>query len=908
MKSCKNDDTKILKKHDLCAQDVSMTDFQFTTATMSPSSSLVSKKDDTSSLVLDQQQVEDAGMIDISETQDMNDDKTAANRSNSMVSISSDEDDEDTHASVGFVSPHSNLHSMTHASQQQVSSKQDVSSQSFTAAVSSGLSNTKDTNAIQQSMTMKQIIYLNQSVVNHYNSEGTKFDDNWALDTLQKAESIRCHLDDQLSTAKQQQQHVGMITRSFKKQKLDEGSSWTVTVSSSSGQHHCRTSVESNTDDVTQTYMYQRNDFDEGMHTSVDLESIYSSSFWIPTGSIELEANNVHEVSPSVKATISFNIGQVYRRKGDLDSASKHYERAYKALLQSNSSALLPNSMAAFTLQQYPIIIPILQNIGQLQYRRGDISLARETYTMALECAQLMYGKKHLYVASALNCLGVLHYHERNLLLEQSKQSNSGHMNLDDGEDTNTHQAMSLFQQALSIRMEVLGPRHADTATILNNIGRIHVQLDDFEQALRYYEDSLCIRRQLLGVNSLDYAATAFNVAQTCHQLGELSRAIDLYQEFLRVVVVKFRGRPHRDIAVVLRSIAQIRQEQECYDEAQDLYIAGLFATKVALGENHAEVAVLLNLLGNLYFETESIDDALRCYRQGLSIERAVLPPDHHNIVVTLSNLGEIYRQRNDYDNAAKMYREVLSILMRKSNNTDQIEIASTLSTIGMIHDQNEDTCISLHYLQKALSMRRRLLGNDHLDVSSTLVCIGSILYRKSIFSTALDIFSESYRIRQSNLGQDHRDVAFCLYNIGSIQHHTGCYEEANESYNETLRIEKLVLGELHKDVAMTLFKLGEVNKSAGNIEDSLRYFEQSLSVERRLSSSPSTDDCAYMARIFNEIGNIHLSRGDVIPMMEAFNESSRLYREAGLNPNNVVVSEHLYALECSFSEAAAAA
>ena len=99
------------------------------------------------------------------------------------------------------------------------------------------------------------------------------------------------------------------------------------------------------------------------------------------------------------------------------------------------------------------------------------------------------------------------------------------------------------------------------------------------------------------------------------------------------------------------------------------------------------------------------------------------------------------------------------------------------------------------------------------------------------------------------------------MYNIGNIQHHTGCYEEAIESYTETLRIEKLVLGEVHKDVAMTLYKLGEVNKSAGYIEDSLRYFERSLSVESRLSSSPSTDDCAYMARVLSEIGNIHLFR-----------------------------------------------
>ena len=107
-----------------------------------------------------------------------------------------------------------------------------------------------------------------------------------------------------------------------------------------------------------------------------------------------------------------------------------------------------------------------------------------------------------------------------------------------------------------------------------------------------------------------------------------------------------------------------------------------------------------------------------------------------------------------------------------------------------------------------------------------------------------------------------------------------------------------------------------------------MRCFEESLAVERGLvhpSSSagnnatgnapssrrqqqPSGPDHAAMARALNEIGNIHLARGDVVPMMEALNEASRLYRTSGLNPNNVVVSGHLYALEVSCPEAAPAA
>lgn len=191
-------------------------------------------------------------------------------------------------------------------------------------------------------------------------------------------------------------------------------------------------------------------------------------------------------------------------------------------------------------------------------------------------------------------------------------------------------------------------------------------------------------------------------------------------------------------------------------------------------------------------------------------------------------------------------------------------------------------------------------------------------MYRKSIFSTALELFSESLRIRRSALGNVHRDVAFVLYNIGLVHQQCGSYEEAIASYSETLRIERLVLGENHRDISMTLFKLGEVHKVAGDLEEALRYFKDSLAVERNLSttSSSSTDimsteeepDHAAMARALNEIGNIHLALGNVVEMMEAFNEASRLYRAAGLSPHNVVVSEHLYALEISCPEAAPAA
>ncbi|KAL7472768.1 hypothetical protein ACHAXS_013163 [Conticribra weissflogii] len=582
------------------------------------------------------------------------------------------------------------------------------------------------------------------------------------------------------------------------------------------------------------SYIYQRMDFDEGMHSFANVEAIEASKFWTVGPSSQdsfKDSMKCYEVSPVVEATLVFNVGQVHRRRGEFDAAAKSYDRALQIL--QIASGFVPGEVTNKNVIQHPVVIPILHNVGQLQYRRGDLTVAMTTYTSALKHAQILYGPRHVHAASALNCLGVLHYHANSSESEEvSTDSAETTKKNGKAERSSTRKAMGLFRQALSIRTENLGPDHVDVATTLNNIGRIHVQQDEFDQALHFYEDALVIRRKRLGTNSLDYAATAFNAGQSLHQKGELDKAVELYSEFLRVALMKF-GHSHRDVAVVLSGIAQIHQEKREYDKALELYEESLCAGRAALGEYHSEIAMLLNRMGNFYFERERLEDALRCYRRGLRIERRVLPPDHPNIVVTLSNLGEIHRQRYEWDDAATMYCDALEILKKKYEN--HVDIASTLNTIGLIHDQRGDACLSLRYLQEALIMRRKLLGDDHIDVSATL--------------------------------------------------------------------------------------LGEVNKAAGDLEEALKCFQKSLDIERSLDESTSSSDPdggrrhhqtssdpAAMARTLNEIGNIHLARGDVVPMMDAFNEASRLYRTAGLSPNNVVVSGHLYALEFSCPEAAPAA
>lgn len=616
------------------------------------------------------------------------------------------------------------------------------------------------------------------------------------------------------------------------------------------------------------SYIYQRMDFDEGM-------TVFSEP-------MPVQADDHPQ---AIEATLLFNAGQARRKLHDVEGATKFYDQALKIFLPPRSGTS-PKDLACIRTIQ-PVIIPLLHAVGQLAYRNGKLEDGLSVYETALRLCQDNDGVSK---ARTLNCLGVLCYH---LSSEHSER------------------AERCFEEALVIQAKAFGGGSFESATTMNNLGRVHVQREEFSVALGLYEKAMKIRIGL-GEENIDYAATAFNAGQSLHQLGEFDKALQLYQEFLRVALKKF-SRNHRDVAVVLSGIAQIYQEKKDYDKALSLYEESLVVGRAALGNSHTEVAMLLNRLGNYHFDRGDFAQALTAYEEGLQIEQRVLNKDHPNVIVTLSNIAEIYRQRNDLESAVRIYLDALR-LQKKCYGASSVEAAATLNVLGLIYDLQGNATMALSCLQEALVIRRSVLGDNHNDVSATLTYLATIFYRRGSTCMALQLFSESLRIRIQLHGKIHRDVSFALYNVGLCHFNIGCFDEAIISYKETLQIEKAVLGE-HRDVAMTYFKLGEVYAANRDFKNALECFEAALKIEKQVApdAEPKT-----IARILNEIGNVHLaagstelrsSRSGVAEAMDAFVDAARVLKEAGLyQHDSLTLPDQLYAFAAACPSSASAA
>ena len=90
-------------------------------------------------------------------------------------------------------------------------------------------------------------------------------------------------------------------------------------------------------------------------------------------------------------------------------------------------------------------------------------------------------------------------------------------------------EAETLFQKALSIQEQILGPEHPDIATTLNNLAILYYEQDNYVEAEILYKRALNIREQELGPNHSNVASPLNNLALLYADQGRYAEAEPLY-------------------------------------------------------------------------------------------------------------------------------------------------------------------------------------------------------------------------------------------------------------------------------------------------------------------------------------------------------------------------------------------
>src|SRR6266567_2328579 len=153
-------------------------------------------------------------------------------------------------------------------------------------------------------------------------------------------------------------------------------------------------------------------------------------------------------------------------------------------------------------------------------------------------------------------------------------------------------EAEPLYQRALAISEQALGPNHPDTATNLNNLAGLYKSQGKYEQAEPLYQRALAIREQALGPNHPDTATSLNNLAGLYDSQGKYEQAEPLYQRAL-AIREQALGPNHPDTAGSLNNLAGLYDHQGEYAKAEPLLKRALTIYEQVLGPNHPTTIVV---------------------------------------------------------------------------------------------------------------------------------------------------------------------------------------------------------------------------------------------------------------------------------------------------------------------------
>ena len=221
--------------------------------------------------------------------------------------------------------------------------------------------------------------------------------------------------------------------------------------------------------------------------------------------------------------------------------------------------------------------------------------------------------------------------------------------------------ALEPARRALEIRKQVLGERHPDYATSLNNLAWLYQAMGDDVRAEPLYRQALEIRKQVLGEHHPDYAHSLNNLAALYKSLGDYARAEPLYRQALEIRK-QVLGERHPDYAHSLNNLAALYDDMGDYARAEPLLRQALEIRKQVLGEHHPDYATSLNNLAWLY---QAMGDDVRAeplYRQALEIRKQVLGEHHPDYAHSLNNLAMLYWSQGDPARAETYLKQGLGI------------------------------------------------------------------------------------------------------------------------------------------------------------------------------------------------------------------------------------------------------
>ncbi|CAF0896474.1 unnamed protein product [Didymodactylos carnosus] len=320
------------------------------------------------------------------------------------------------------------------------------------------------------------------------------------------------------------------------------------------------------------------------------------------------------------------NIGNVLRRKGELNLALENYTKSYNLCQQRLTS---DNTQLAESLN----------NIALIHRQKGNYDLAMMHYRQVFAIYEKNYSGDHVTKAKTMDCIGMVYKLKKDYI-----------MSLD-----YLHQAFRMFER-------VLPAEHPVRAQTLGNIGLVYEDQKDFDSALQYYQLQLEMEEKILSSEHSNLTRDLDSIVRILKKKGQHETALNFCQKKLSTQRANL-PKNHIRIGHMLKTLGDIfRDKEQSSKEALECYEQALAIFENCSPTNHSGLIDCLIAISGLYSNANRFDDALTNRFKAFDFQQRIQSPSNPSLAWALKDIGRIYFCMNKYIQALDYYMNALKI------------------------------------------------------------------------------------------------------------------------------------------------------------------------------------------------------------------------------------------------------
>ncbi|WP_170932758.1 diguanylate cyclase [Desulfosporosinus sp. FKB] len=320
----------------------------------------------------------------------------------------------------------------------------------------------------------------------------------------------------------------------------------------------------------------------------------------------------------------------------------------------------------------------------------------------------------------------------------------------------------------------------AAEASILNNIGEIHRQLEQYREALIYYENAFVMSKDLNNLRNM--AGILINMGYIYSYLNQNIKTLNIYRESLnycRKIGDKIK------IGEVLNCLGEAYEKLQKEQVALQYYLNSLRVLK-KYGNMYYRINVLVRI-GELLIKQNQQDRGLACLQEALSIGEKI-SAENELSKIHLS-LSAYYEDKGNFAMALHHYKR-FSLLEKKIRNEkleEKLKLAATEFRIEQMKNEaeifrlknielkrrNEEIKENARLLtlanQKMLKFQEQLkTANQRLKLLSTIDEVTGISNRRSFENTLKKEWNRCLR--------EGKDLSLIIVDIDNFKRYNDSY------------------------------------------------------------------------------------------------------------------------------------